>query len=72
MTSVHTERSKFWIKLIARQNRRSIQQQPLSILEKARIFDAASPVEKASEIRLKLAGRKLGNTINEIREERIR
>ena len=57
---------------LAKQNRRSIQQQTLTILDRARILDSAEPVEKAAKIRLKLAGRKLGNTIEEIREERSR
>lgn len=57
---------------LARQNRRSIQQQILSILDRARILDAGTPVEKAAEIRLRLAERELGNTIDEIREERNR
>jgi hypothetical protein len=57
---------------LARQNRRSIQQQIISILDRARILDAAAPVEKAAAIRFKLAGRELGNTNDEIREERSR
>ena len=57
---------------LARQNRRSIQQQTLTILDRARILDSTAPVEKAMKIRLQLAGRELGNTIEEIREERSR
>ena len=60
------------IRRLAQRNRRSIQQQVLTILDRARVLDSAAPVEKASEIRLRLAGRELGNTINEIREERDR
>jgi plasmid stability protein len=57
---------------LAQRNRRSIQQQVLTILDRARVLDNAAPVEKAAEIRLRLAGRKLGNTVDEIREERNR
>ncbi len=57
---------------LAKRNRRSIQQQVLTILERVRVLDNESPVEKAMEIRKRLAGRKLGNTVQEIREERNR
>ncbi|MBL0732035.1 MAG: hypothetical protein JJW03_04185 [Desulfosarcina sp.] len=57
---------------IAKRNRRSIQQQMLMIIERARILDTESPVEKAIEIRKRFSGRKLGNTVEEIREERNR
>lgn len=57
---------------IAQRNRRSMQQQVLSILDRTRILDSESPVEKAMEIRQRLAGRELGNTLDEIREERNR
>jgi plasmid stability protein len=57
---------------IAKRNQRSIQQQVLLILDKARKLDSESPVEKAKEIRQRLEGRELGNTLDEIREERNR
>ena len=57
---------------IAKRNRRSIQQQVLTIIERVRILDNESPVEKAMEIRKRFSGRKLGNTVEEIREERNR
>ena len=57
---------------LARKNRRSIQQQTLTILDRARILDSNTPLEKAANIRLQLKGRKLGNTIDELREERSR
>ena len=57
---------------IAQRNRRSIQQQILTILEKARVLDSDSPVERAMAIRKRLEGRKLGNTVEEIRKERSR
>jgi plasmid stability protein len=56
----------------AKRSNRSIQQQVLTILDRVRILDGESPVEKASEIRLKLKGRRLGNSIDEIRKERER
>ena len=57
---------------MAKRNRRSIQQQILTILYRARVLDNESPVEKALEIRQRLAGRRLGNTIEEIHMERNR
>ncbi len=57
---------------LAERNRRSIQQQVLSILERARVLDSTSPASKAEEIRKRLSGRDLGNTVNEIRKERRR
>ena len=57
---------------IAQQNRRSIQQQVLVILDKARIYDNETPVDKAMAIRQALMDRDLGNTINEIHVERNR
>ena len=57
---------------IAKRNRRSIQQQVLTIIERVRILDNESPVEKAMEIRKRFSGRKLVNTVEEIREERNR
>jgi len=60
------------ISRIAKRNRRSIQQQVLTIIEHARVLDNESPVAKAMEIRGRFAGRELGNTVEEIREERNR
>jgi plasmid stability protein len=57
---------------LANRNRRSIQQQVLTILDRARIFDKESPVEKAREIRKHLETRELGSCVDEIREERNR
>lgn len=57
---------------IAQKNRRSLQQQVLSILDRARVLDGESPVERAAVIRQRLEGRKLGNTVEEIRKERFR
>ncbi len=56
-----------------RRNRRSIQQQQvLTILDRARILDNESQVEQTMEIRKRLEGRELGNTIDELHEERNR
>lgn len=57
---------------VASRNRRSIQQQLMVLLEKMRALDSESPVARAASIRSRLAGRNLGNTVDEIREERAR
>jgi plasmid stability protein len=57
---------------LAQRNRRSIQQQVLTILERARILDIQPPSDRAKEIRNRLDGRKLGNIVNDIRKERNR
>ena len=57
---------------VAQRNRRSVQQQLLVILDKMRMLDSESPLDKAAAIRERLAGRALGNTIKEICEERSR
>ena len=60
------------ISRLAQRNRRSIQQQVVTILDRSRILDNESPLERAAIIRAKLAGRSLGDTIEEIRQERSR
>ena len=57
---------------LARRNRRSLQQQVLALLERARRLDDDSPIERAAEIRQRLAGRELGDTVAEIRRDRER
>lgn len=57
---------------IAKRNRRSLQQQVISILDRARVLDTDSPVNTAMAIRHQLTGRELGDTIMEIQEERNR
>ncbi len=57
---------------LARRNRRSIQQQVLSLLDRARVLEQDSPVVNATKIRERLAGRELGDSVAEIREERRR
>ena len=57
---------------LARRNRRSIQQQVIVLLERARVSASESPVERAAAIRRSLSGRKLGDTVREIRKDRDR
>lgn len=57
---------------ISQRDHRSLQQQALRLLEKARILDGQSPMERAFNIRKRLEGRHLGNTVKEIRKERKR
>lgn len=57
---------------LAKRNRRSIQQQMLVLLERARSMRDQSPMVQAAEMRRKLAGRDLGDTVGEIRRERER
>ena len=57
---------------LAKRNRRSIQQQAVAILERAAALDCESPVTEAAAIRSRLAGRSLGDTVQELREERSR
>jgi plasmid stability protein len=57
---------------MASRNRRSLQQQVLVVLERARALDQPSPLLRATQWRERLAGRPLGNTVAEIREERRR
>ena len=55
---------------LARRNRRSLQQQVLTLLEQTRILSRTSPLERAAALRERLAGRPLGDTVEEVREER--
>ncbi len=55
---------------LAQRNRRSLQQQLLVLLEQARSLDGESPLRRAAELRQRLAGRDLGDTVAEIRAER--
>ena len=57
---------------IAKRNNRSIQQQLLVFLDRARILNRKSPTDRAKAIRKNLMGRFLGNTVLEIKEERER
>ena len=57
---------------MAGRNRRSLQQQVLVILERARALEGIPPSQAAARIRQKLAGRRLGDTVAEVRAERSR
>lgn len=57
---------------LAERNRRSLQQQALVLLERARQLDRESPLEIAASIRDKLRGRELGDSVAEIRKDRER
>ena len=57
---------------LAERDRRSIQQQILAILDRARVLDIEWPSKRAKRIRSRLAGRELGDTVKEIRQERNR
>ena len=60
------------LRRLADRNRRSLQQQALVLLERGRLFQNGFPAKRAAEIREKLAGRKLGDTLRELRDERDR
>ena len=60
------------ISLLAERNRRSLQQQILFLLERAQSMNVEPPVVKAANIRKRLQGRPLGDTVKDIREERDR
>ena len=60
------------IRRMARRERRSIQQQVLVLLDRGRVMDQESPLVAAKALRERLAGRDLGDTVAEIREERDR
>ncbi len=57
---------------LARRNRRSLQQQVVSLLERARRLHGEPPLARAAALRERLAGRDLGDTVEAVREERRR
>lgn len=57
---------------LAQLNRRSIQQQVIILLERARQLDTEPPPDRARSIRERLSGRPLGDTVQELRAERQR
>ncbi len=57
---------------LAKRNRRSVQQQLLVLLDRARLLDGVPPGVQAAEMRRKLSNRNLGDTVSEIRCERSR
>ena len=60
------------LKRLAARNRRSLQQEAIVQLDQARERAGESPVERARAMRRQLAGRDLGNTVEEIRQDRAR
>ena len=56
----------------AKTNRRSLQQEALLLLERVRALENHGEIERARAIRARLQGRKLGNTVAEVRRERAR
>jgi plasmid stability protein len=57
---------------LAGRNRRSIQQQVIAMLERARRLHGQPPTDRAAAMRARLKGRELGDTVEEVREERRR
>jgi hypothetical protein len=57
---------------LARLNRRSLQQQVLVLLDRARVVESVPVLDRAASLRRKLAGRPLGDTVSEVRAERRR
>lgn len=57
---------------LAKRNRRSLQQQIVMLMDRARTLDVESPVARAGDIRRRLQGRPMGDTVREIREDRNR
>lgn len=57
---------------LTKRNHRSIQQQTLVILDRARALDISPPTETARNIRLRLSGRDSGDTVKEVYQERHR
>lgn len=60
------------IRRMATRERRSIQQQVLVMLDRGRAMDQESPLVAARSLRERLAGRDLGDSVAEVREERSR
>lgn len=60
------------LKELAARNRRSLQQQVLVLLEQSRALSGESPVDRARAMRQRFAGRALGDTVTELRNERER
>jgi len=57
---------------LAHRNRRSLEEQILTLLEQTRILSRTSPLERAAALCERFAGRPLGNSVEEVREERRR
>lgn len=61
-----------FLRQLAAQNRRSLQEQVKTLLEQDAQLLQASSVGQASAWRTRLAGRAWGNLVDDIREERAR
>jgi len=59
---------------LAKENRRSLQQQALTLLEQTALFlnNSKGSLDKALSIRESLKNRDLGNTLKELKEDRNR
>ena len=57
---------------LSRSEGRSLQEQTLKVLEYATFLGNSHSLESAKNIRQKLKGRKLGNSVREVRTERSR
>ena len=60
------------LKRLAAQNRRSLQQQVLLLLECARAVRSDSPLDRAAALRSRLKGRALGDSVEDVRAQRDR
>ena len=60
------------LKDLAAQNRRSLQQQVIFLLEGMVVTGGPSPAELAADIRRRLAGRDIGDLAEDVRAERQR
>ncbi|OGQ84793.1 MAG: hypothetical protein A2289_17310 [Deltaproteobacteria bacterium RIFOXYA12_FULL_58_15] len=56
----------------AQRNRRSLQQEALLLLERGRSLEKVAGLDRARSVRERLRGRKLGDTLRELGEERNR
>lgn len=57
---------------LAKRHRRSMQQEALILLDRARLLERFAGLEEAREMRARLEGRPLGDTVLELRRERLR
>lgn len=56
----------------AQRNRRSLQQEALLLIERVRGLEKLDNLDHARDLRRKLKGRELGDTVSELRDERNR
>lgn len=60
------------LKVMAAANHRSMQEQVRSMIERETKLAASSGLATARAWRLRLAGRELGDTVNDVRQDRAR